>query len=176
MGVARRDATETEAKALASPIRLRILRLLRFDQLTNAEIAAQLDLNPATSLHHVRVLKTAGLISDATPRPGPNGITEKPYRDNGKSWTLEINERTSSKRAGTAGIEAFIAEINQPGATVDGLTRLALHLNRASLDELQARLQVLYDEYEQRQDPDGNAYALFSVIHRRPRKRSTLKP
>ena len=171
MVIARREATEIEARALANPVRLRILRLLRFDQLTNAEIAVQLELNPATSLHHVRALKNAGLISDGTPRPGPNGITEKPYRDNGKSWTLEINEEGPAKRASNAAIDAFTAEITQPGAKIEGLTRLALHLNKTSLAELQARLLTIYDQYEQRQDPDGSPYALFTAIHRRPRPR-----
>ncbi len=171
MVIARREATEIEAKALANPVRLRILRLLRFDQLTNAEIAAQLELNPATSLYHVRALKNADLISDGTPRAGPNGITEKPYRDSGKSWTLEINEEGPGKRASHAAVDAFTAEITQPGATIEGLTRLALHLNKANLKELQAHLQTIYDEYEQRHDTDGAPYALFAAIHRRPRTR-----
>ena len=102
-----------------------------------------------------------------------SGITEKPYRDNGKSWTLEINEERPAKRVGTAALDGFTAEITQPGARIEGLTRLGLHLNRTSLHELQARLLTIYDEYEQRQDTDGSPYALFTAIHRRPKAKRT---
>ena len=56
----RRPATDAEARALASGVRLRILRLCWDEPRTNKEIAARLDRNPATVLHHVRTLVDTG--------------------------------------------------------------------------------------------------------------------
>jgi predicted ArsR family transcriptional regulator len=152
-------------------VRLRILRLLRFDELTNAEIAAQLELNPATTLHHVRTLLRSEFIEAGRSRPGPNGITEKPYRGTPKSWTLEIADSPARARAGTAAIEAFTHEVAEPGAKVEALTRLTLRLDPAGLDELRERLTAIFDEYEARADPGGAPLALFLAIHRRPKRR-----
>ena len=176
MSSTRRDASETEARALAHPVRLRILRLLRFDELTNAEIAVQLEMNPATTLHHVRTLLKSGFIDPGVPRPGPNGITEKPYRATVKSWTLEISDAPARARAGTAAIDAFTAEIAEPGAKIEALTRLTLNLSPESLTELRLRLSDIFDEYENRPEPGGEPYALFLAIHGRPKPRRPRSP
>src|SRR6266542_1779468 len=115
MAPVRREATAEEARALANPIRLRILRLLRFEQLTNAEIAQRLDMRPATTLHHVRTLVRAGFVEQGAERPGPNGITEKPYRDTAKSWTLNISDAKTGRRLDTAFLDAFVAEVGEVG-------------------------------------------------------------
>ena len=52
----RRPATDAEARALASGLRLRILRLTLDEALTNKEIAERVGRNPASVLHHVRTL------------------------------------------------------------------------------------------------------------------------
>ena len=58
----RRAATDAEARALASGLRLRILRLTLDEALTNKEIADALDRNPASVLHHVRTLVDNGFL------------------------------------------------------------------------------------------------------------------
>ena len=171
MAVSRREATQDEARALANPIRLRILRLLRDGSQTNAEIAGRLDLQPATTLHHVRTLVRAGFVAPDRERPGPNGITEKPYRDTGKSWTVNVTDRRSGRRIDSAVLEAFTAEVAEVGGQLETSTRLALNLNQASYQELTSRLAALLDEFDQRNDPDGAAYAVFLAVHRRTRRR-----
>jgi DNA-binding transcriptional ArsR family regulator len=171
----RREATEQEARALANPIRLRVLRLLRFEQLTNQEIADRLTMRPATTLHHVRMLLSAGFIEPGAERPGPNGITEKPYRDTTKSWTLSVGETGSGRKLSSAALEAFVAEVAEAGGKLQAATRQALNLNRASLDELSDRLAAVLDDFEVRDDPDGQPYAVFMAIHRRPTRRSRSK-
>jgi DNA-binding transcriptional ArsR family regulator len=169
--VIRREATADEARALANPIRLRILRLLRDGSHTNAEIAERLGMQPATTLHHVRSLVRAGFLAPDAERPGPNGITEKPYRDTGKSWTVSVSEGASSRRISTAVLDAFAAEVAEIGGQLDSSTRLALRLNAASYEELTTRLGEVFDEFDARQDADGRPYALFLAIHRRPKRR-----
>ncbi len=76
----RREATPAEFKAMAHPLRLRILRLCLHDALTNKEIADRLGQDPATTLHHVRTLCATGFLSAEPPRTGKRGALEKPYR------------------------------------------------------------------------------------------------
>src|SRR5438309_1430220 len=85
----RRRATDAEARALASAVRLRILRLCLDRSLTNKELAAGLDRNPATVLHHVRTLVDTGFLVPEAPRRGARGAREVPYRATGKSWLMD---------------------------------------------------------------------------------------
>ena len=68
-----RDATDAEARALASGLRLRILRMCLDEPLTNREIAAGLGRNPATVLHHVRTLVDTGILEPQEVRRGRRG-------------------------------------------------------------------------------------------------------
>ena len=86
----RRPATDAEAKALASGIRLRIIRLCLDRALTNKEIAERLDANPATVLHHVRTLVATGFLVPQEERRGPRGTREVPYLSTTKSWQLSL--------------------------------------------------------------------------------------
>ena len=87
---ARRPATEAEARALASALRLRILRLCLDRARTNKELAKLLAVNPATMLHHVRTLVETGFLVAEDERRGSRGARELPYRATGKSWTLSV--------------------------------------------------------------------------------------
>jgi DNA-binding transcriptional ArsR family regulator len=168
MATTRRAATPEEARALAHPIRLRILRLLQDGSLTNAEMAARLGIKPATSIHHVRTLLRAGFIEADRERAGPNGITEKPYRDTGRSWTVTVGEGPSAERVEAAALDAFAAEVAEAGGRLEGTTRLALILNDADRAELWSRLTEVFDDFAERHLPDGQPFALFVALHRRP--------
>ncbi|MEJ5224926.1 MAG: metalloregulator ArsR/SmtB family transcription factor [Anaerolineales bacterium] len=56
------DAIVTPLKALADPTRLRILRDLAVQPLTPAELVRRLRLRPPTVIHHLRILRLAGLV------------------------------------------------------------------------------------------------------------------
>ncbi len=78
------------ARALSSPLRLRVLRLCRFDARTNAELAKLVGVNPATMLHHVRTLVRTGLLAAEPERTGTRGAREVPYRATGQSWNAKV--------------------------------------------------------------------------------------
>ena len=80
-----RPADEAEAKAVASPLRLRILRITLHEPHTNKEIAEALELNPASVLHHVRTLVDTGFLIEQPVRRGPRGSRERPYLASGKT-------------------------------------------------------------------------------------------
>jgi predicted ArsR family transcriptional regulator len=166
MGTRRRPATEAEARALASAIRLRILRLCLDQALTNKEIADRLGANPATTLHHVRKLVHTGFLVAEPSRPGPRGSTEIPYRATGKSWEMDVRE--SGVAGGRAAmLDAFLAEIRLVDVEEGSFTRLGLRLTPQDHAELLERLQEVFDDFARRQPPPGGeAYSLFVALHR----------
>src|SRR5882757_11405167 len=87
-----RPASRAEAAALASPVRLRIIRLTYRRALTNKEIARRLGKDPATTLYHVRKLVAAGFLAAQPERTGPRGSKEIPYRSTGLSWRLNTRD------------------------------------------------------------------------------------
>ncbi|MGH9107781.1 MAG: helix-turn-helix domain-containing protein [Acidimicrobiales bacterium] len=170
---ARRGATVREARALAHPLRLRILRLCLDRALTNAELANALGERPATVLHHVRTLVGTGFLAEQRWRRGPRGSTEKPYRATGKSWYLEgamADESGTMLRAVFQAVAAEVAEAG-PGALVEG-ARMAIRLRPEQLDDLVARVRDLIARCGGPGDhlgdgpQEGDPYALLVVLHR----------
>lgn len=168
-----RPPTLQEARALAHPLRLRILRLCLDRALTNKELAAELGERPATVLHHVRTLLATGFLTEEVWRRGPRGSTEKPYRATGKSGRLDHG--MPGHGAGLRAVfEAVAAEVDEagPDAVVEGV-RLPVRLRPGQLQELTSRIQALIssypgpDEYLSDPEPDGDPYALLVVLHRR---------
>jgi DNA-binding transcriptional ArsR family regulator len=164
----RRPATMDEAKALANPLRLRILRLTLDEALTNKQLAERLDRDPGTVLHHVRRLVDTGFLVAEEVRQGDTGALEKPYRATGKSWTLSLDaDLEVETTASQAMLDAFLAELAEagPGAARD-FTRLALTLDDGSLKELQDRLREVFDDFAARPpDHGGRRYGLLFAMH-----------
>lgn len=165
MGTQRRPATEAEARALASSVRLRILRLCLDQALTNKEIASRLAANPATTLHHVRKLVGTGFLAPEPSRPGPRGSTEIPYRATGKSWEMDVRE-SGVTGANTAILDAFLEEVRLTDVEEGDFVRLGLRLTAEGREELRRRLQEVFDDFRDRRPaPDGEAYSLFLAVH-----------
>jgi DNA-binding transcriptional ArsR family regulator len=160
----KRPATDAEARALASAVRLRILRLCYSEALTNKELAARLGRNPATVLHHVRTLVDTGFLVAQPPRRGTRGSREVPYRATGKSWLMDIDGRLPGPR--DAMLEAFLEEVAEAGERRLESSRLGLRLPPDELAEFRRRLHGLLDEYARRPaDPDAQRWSLYLGIH-----------
>jgi predicted ArsR family transcriptional regulator len=160
----RRPATDAEARALASAVRLRILRLCLDQPLTNKEIAARLDRNPATVLHHVRTLADTGFLVAEPDRRGARGAREVPYRATGKSWLMEGAGGPAPGR--DPALAAFLEEVAAVGEQRLESTRLGLRLSAADRAELSRRLDELLDEYARRPvDPEGEKWSLYLGMH-----------
>jgi DNA-binding transcriptional ArsR family regulator len=163
-----REATADEARALANPLRLRILRLCLDEARTNKEIADRLGRDPGSTLHHVRMLVDAGFLAAGDVRQGARGALEKPYRATGKSWQVRVEDPAAAAGTHLAMVDAFRAEVAEAGpAAVVLLSRFANTLNEASKDELVARLEAVIDEFALRRDPDGTPFAFLLGGHRR---------
>ena len=161
----RRPATQAEARALANPLRLQILRLCLDRSLTNKQLAEHVGRDPGTILHHVRTLVETGFLAAEEARRGPRGSVERPYRATRKSWTLDIGFRRSNT---LAMVDAFRAELAaaRPRDVV-ATTRLGVRLGPRALREFRERLGALTEELAASDDPDGTPYGLFVGLHRR---------
>ncbi len=167
-----RPATLQEARALAHPLRLRILRLCLDEPLTNKQLAAALGEQPASVLHHVRTLVATGFLTEEPWRRGPRGSTEKPYRATGKS--AHLDQAMSGETALKAVFEAVAAEIDEagPNAVLEGV-RMPMRLSPKQLDQLLGQIRALIasypgpEAYMGSHDAEGDPYALLVVLHRR---------
>ena len=167
-GRQKREATPDEARALANPLRLRILRLCLDEALTNKQIADALGRDPGTTLHHVRTLVETEFLEVTEVRQGAKGALEKPYRATGKSWQVSVTDPEIRAEGNLAIVDAFRDEVAElPPDDVVLLTRFANTLDDASMAEFQQRLVELVNEFALRNDPGGSPYAFLIGGHRR---------
>lgn len=160
----RRRATDAEARALASALRLRILRLCLHEALTNKEIAARLNRHPATVLHHVRTLVDTGFLVPEAERRGTRGAREVPYRATRKSWLMDDAGGPGAPR--DAVLAAFLEEVAAAGESRLESSRLGLRLGADEVEEFRRRLFEVLDEYARRPpDPDGEKWSVYIGMH-----------
>lgn len=170
--VARRPATEAEARVLASALRLRIIRLCLGETLTNKEIAQRLGRDPASVLHHVRRLVETGFLEALPLRRGSRGAKEIPYRSTGKSWTLRIEDPTEHRRTNDAVLHAFLEELADARGELADAMRLGLRLRAEDRAELHRRIVEVLEEFKSRTAYDaddaegGEWWSVFIAIHK----------
>jgi DNA-binding transcriptional ArsR family regulator len=144
----RRPPTPAEAKALAHPVRLQILRLASARDLTNKQLADQLGLTPGTVLHHVRVLVRAGFLIPAPVRTGGAGALERPYRASGATWWLSDPLAGHGPDIEWAPLRSFLDDLAV--AHSDELAAqncFTLHLSAADITELERQLLAILDRW-----------------------------
>lgn len=160
-----RDATPAEMRALAHPLRLRILRLTLDQPLTNKQLADRLGRDPGTVLFHVRTLARNGFLAAQPVRGGRRGALERPYRATGKSWQVRM---TPSPDHTVSVVDAVRDEILEAGPdAVVSTMRLGVRLGPDDLAELRRRIIDLGDEFVTRDDPAGQPIGILALVHRR---------
>jgi predicted ArsR family transcriptional regulator len=170
----KRPPTLQEARALAHPLRLRILRLCLDQARTNSDLATALGQKPATMLYHVRTLLRTGFLAAQPTRPGPRGTVEKPYRATGKSWQMQGFGGSDERQALRAIFEALADEVDEAGPdSVLELARMAVRLRPEQVEDLRAQLRALVAQFPEpaeylASDQSGtDPYAMLLVLHRR---------
>lgn len=157
----RRPATDAERRALASSLRLRILRYCLGEPRTNREIAARLGRNPATVLHHVRTLVATGFLVARPARRGTRGAREVPYLATGKSWFMEMEHSPHDLL-----LETFLEQVAEVGEAELDSTWMGLRLTEAEWDEFGQRLHELFEEYRQRPvSPQARPWSVYVGMH-----------
>ena len=167
----RRVATETEAKALASTVRMRIQRVCLQEAHTNKEIAGVLGKDPASTLHHVRRLVDTGFLAALPVRRGTRGSREIPYLATRKSWRLSIPSGNDTLLA------TFLEEAAQVPIDELDTARLGLLLSPEQRDAMMDDLVAVLERYraateppEGRPQPDATAWSLFLALHPDPNR------
>ncbi len=162
---ARRPADEAEAKALASPLRLRILRIALHEPRTNKEIAEALGRNPASVLHHVRTLVDTGFLIEQPRRRGQRGSRELPYLASGKSFYLEMGEAMQYGDQNLL-VATFLEEVRGlPPGLLDS-NRIGFRLKEADRVAVVDRFHALLKELAAMpSDPEGEPWSIFLGIH-----------
>ena len=158
------EATNEQIKALASPVRLSILRRCHLRAHTNSEIADWLGCDPSTSLYHVRILLAAGFLSEA-PRTARGKA--KPYRATTLSWALEL---APEPRTNLAVLDAVRTEIDRAGAdSVKRSSRFVLHLAEDDISRFGDRIQEVLDDFSasdaHRRADQRTAHGGLFVLH-----------
>lgn len=161
-----RLATDEEAKALASTLRMRILRVCLGEPRTNKEIAEVLGRDPASTLHHVRRLVDTGFLAAQPVRRGTRGSREIPYVATGKSWTLSTPGNAPQMLA------AFVEEMSLVAAEDVDVTRMGFRLSASDREEFGRRMTELLEEYFERSKkyPDAPAWSVFVAVHPDPNR------
>jgi DNA-binding transcriptional ArsR family regulator len=159
-----REATDEEIRALASTLRLRILRVCLHEPHTNKEIADTLGKDPATTLHHVRRLVDAGFLAAMPARRGTRGSREIPYLATGKSW--QVHNPAKDRLL----LDTFLEEVSLVPVEQLGTMRMGMRMTPEVLDEFEQRLRDLVDEFRGRTDANdaGAAWSMFFAIHPDP--------
>jgi predicted transcriptional regulator len=161
----RRRATDDEARALASTVRMRILRICLDEACSNKEIAGILGRDPASTLHHVRRLVETGFLAAQPARRGARGAREIPYLATGKSW------RMSTPAADRVLVDAFLEEVGLVALEEVETIRLGLTLSPDRLRGLMDRFVALLDEFRaDAADPAARPMSLFLAIHPDPNR------
>ncbi len=163
--IERRDATDAEAKALASSLRLRILRICLGEAHTNKEIAETLGRDPASILHHIRTLVRTGFLEPQEERRGARGSREIPYLSTQKSWRLSTPAMDRSM------LDTFLEEVALVPAVDMDMARLGLRLSAADMAAFRSQLRDLLDDFANRpNDPAEAAWSVFFALHPDPNR------
>ena len=147
-------------RALASPLRMRILRLCLHESRTNRELAEALDVNPGSMLHHVRALVDTGFLRAEEPRRGKRGAREVPYLATGLSWGTPVDHKAHLL------LDTFLQEIEGMDPDEVTTTRLGLKLSAEHREELLDRIAAIFEEFIDRgPDADGDPISIFFAEH-----------
>lgn len=146
---------------------MRILRVCLSEPRTNKEIATILDRDPATTLHHVRLLTRTGFLAAQEPRRGTRGAKEIPYLATRKSWSLSAPAHNGVL------VEAFLEEVALTPAEEVQTARLGVRLNPENRERMQQRVDAFLNELAAMpEDPDGEAWSIFWALHPDPNRRA----
>jgi DNA-binding transcriptional ArsR family regulator len=169
-----RITTEAQFKAVADPLRARILVLLQHEPLTAKQVADRLGAVPGTISHHVHVLENAGLVQVVATRL-IHGIQAKYYARAARIFLFE----TPPDVAGTGVVEAkFLSEAHAELTEAIGLLGKAatiaggfphVRLSPERMQHYYQRLvELLTEIVEEPLDPDGQVYGLVVAFFRSP--------
>jgi DNA-binding transcriptional ArsR family regulator len=166
-------------KALAEPLRLRLMNLLATHPRTVKELATIVGVPQTRLYYHVKILERHGLIG-VTSRRMVSGIEERTYRSTASSTTVSPHLANEIAGSGVlkaffdmirAGIEVALEEggdvIGEATGAVPFLSLTAIALTPDEVLEVQQRVADIMNDYrwDRPRQPDTREYdMLFAGI------------
>jgi DNA-binding transcriptional ArsR family regulator len=176
--------TMEQMRALAEPLRTRILEALGERPMTTIQVAKRLNERHTKLYHHIGVLEGAGLIEVVESRQN-RGTVEKYYVPAARRFVVDrrafsAGPDAEEARAGVQSLlvgtlEKTIAEVEksfaaglfaQESATPGLVTHRHLRLTKAQLEELATKLQSwIRDCVAEDADPSADTYGLTVAVY-----------
>ncbi|HEX4715495.1 MAG TPA: winged helix-turn-helix domain-containing protein [Ktedonobacteraceae bacterium] len=172
--------TTEQIRALAHPLRQRVLHLLTDVPYTNKQLAMALQVSPPRLHFHVRELQAAGLIEIVSEQP-KRGVIEKYYRAVARTFRLRstLSQEFAQEEVLESSLEVTRQELIRAMSYFgDHLPLLAfahepLRLSKERLAHLKGHLEALNQEMLQAMaDPERDTYedsvVLSYLLHSLP--------
>ncbi|GLV60073.1 hypothetical protein KDH_68960 [Dictyobacter sp. S3.2.2.5] len=172
--------TPEQVRALAHPMRQRIVNLLTDAPYTNKQMATRFEVTPPRLYFHVRELLTAGLIEIVSEQP-KGGVIEKYYRAVARVIRLGSQTGAAANAEGLTAktLEVVRQEFMQANRHFDyHLPQLSfayepIRVSTERLERIQNHLDALREEiYQAMQDPERASrehfVALAYLLHTLP--------
>jgi DNA-binding transcriptional ArsR family regulator len=165
-------------KALADPLRLRVLTLLMHDHdrsWTVKEIAAELEQSVTKLYHHVNMLEQVGLIRDVETRL-VSGIVEHRYASGQRGLEFDdaLYRSADTRDASLANVSYMIDEVRDDLVSYLGsetgdpervmIAKARLRLTQAEADELRASIDALVDQFRSKRSTRRKTAAGTEVL------------
>ena len=166
--------TAQQFKAIADPVRSRILGIIQHQPLTAKQLAVRLGLPPGTVGHHLGVLEAAGL-AQVVARRSIHGIVAKYYTRTARIFGFDLERTVTGATTHSANmLAAGQNELAETLAAQGDCAVLATGLPHARLSASQVaafsqRLNALIDEFISAPTaPDGQVYGLAVALYLAP--------
>ena len=159
-----------QLRALGDDLRAKLVVLLRERAASTSELAEKLGLPKGTVGHHVKVLEKAGLIRVVRTRK-VRALTERYYGRTARLFLFKSSDDAGSEgvRDVAAASLRTVAEEMLPSADDDRATFAVLRVRLTDADALrfERRLEKLYREFRDADDPSGDPFGLVAALYRR---------
>ena len=159
-----------QLRALGDDLRAKIVVMLRERAASTTELADKLGLPKGTVGHHVKVLEKAGLIRVVRTRK-VRAVTERYYGRTARLFLFKSSDDAGSEgvRDVAAASLRTVAEEMLPSADDDRATFAVLRVRLTDADarRFERRLEKLYREFRDADDPSGDPYGLVAALYRR---------
>jgi DNA-binding transcriptional ArsR family regulator len=167
--------TPQQFKAVSDPIRSRILGIIQQRPATAKQVADLLDITPGAAGHHLHVLEMAGL-AQVVARRIIRGIIASYYTRTARIFNFEFPSDVTGEKLVTLDfvndmreeILETMAEKGEVGVYTSSFPRV--RLSRERLEVYRQRVSDLVKDFiAEDPDPNGQVYALFTVLFEAPR-------
>jgi DNA-binding transcriptional ArsR family regulator len=141
-------------RALAHPLRLRVLSLLTGTPMSAAEVARELEVAHANASYHLRQLLAAGLVEVAEER-STRGGQERRYRPTPHESHPKTSDRTMLAAAMAQELtrRSALSDPSAKGTSADAELWVEPELWQHTLDEVTALMRQLHDQAQPLRSP-----------------------